>query len=179
VVTTTSPRSHALEPITGYGDFSDQEFYEIDWFLVNRLTIQCLQENGFPVTVVSPGDGISFHSVPVSQNQLAQQYLEACRAGLNLPEFEWPTPEQLEVMYAYYVALRDCLIDEGYAISEPPSLDPWIDSFTTGPWTPYLDVPGGGSGWDSIQMKCPQAPPGGWATWEPGDPIIPITPPGS
>jgi hypothetical protein len=161
-------------PITGYGDFSGQEYFEVDWFLVTRLTADCLQDQGFPVTVIPPGDGISFLSVPSSQNQLAQQYLEACRAGLNLPDFVYPTPEQLEVMYLYYVALRDCLIDEGYTISEPSSLDEFIESYATGPWTPYLDVQGGGAGWDSIQMKCPQSPAVGWASWEPGDPIIPI-----
>ena len=168
----------AIEPITGYGDFSGQEYFYVDWFLVTRLTVQCLQDHGFPVTLVPPGDGISFLSVPHSQNQLAQQHLEACHAGLNLPEFEWPSPEQIEVMYRYYVALRECLIAEGYTVSEPPSLDQYIDSFTTGPWSPYENVPGD-SGWDAIQMKCPQGPPGGWASWEPGDPIIPITPPDS
>jgi hypothetical protein len=50
----------AIEPITGYGDFSGQEYFYVDWFLVTRLTVQCLQDHGFPVTLVPPVMGSAF-----------------------------------------------------------------------------------------------------------------------
>lgn len=160
--------------ISGYGDFSGQEYFEVDWFLVTELTVQCVQDHGFAVSLIPPGDGISFQSVPPDQNQLAGQYLDACTTGLNLPEYEQASAEQLEVVYHYYLTLRDCLIAEDYTVSEPPSLDAFVDSYysDTGPWTPYANVV---SDWEAIQLKCPQSPPGGWASWQPGDPITPVT----
>jgi len=175
--TTTTTSIAAIGPIAGYGDFSDQEYFVIDWFLVTRLEVQCLQDQGFPVMLIPPGDGISFQSVPQSQNELAVQYFEACRAGLGIPDYEPASPEQIEMVYWYYIALRDCLIDEGYTVSEPPSLDTFVESWASGPWSPYENV-SPGAGWDAIQMKCPQSPPGGFGAWQPGDPIVPIAPPG-
>ena len=83
-----------------------------------------------------------YHAV---RTRLAGQYVAACRTRLKLPEFDsrprsgwrWYTPVRSR--------WRDCLIAEGYTVSEPPSLDTFIESHFTsnGPWSADQSVPGG------------------------------------
>lgn len=180
---TATPSSTAEEtvtsipPITGYGDFSGLEYFEVDSYLTVALVVQCMHDHGFPVNLIPPGDGYGFGSIPPEQNQLAQVYDEACWAGLNLPSYQDLDPVQRGEIYEYYLTLRDCLIAEGYDVAEPPSQEYFVENYNTDPWSPYESVGYVGPSWESIQIRCPQQPVGGYGTWQPGDPITPITPP--
>lgn len=167
----------SIPPIRGYGDFSGLEYFEVDSYVVTRLVVECMHDHGFPVTLIPPGDGYGFGSIPPEQNQLAQVYDEACWAGLNIPPYEDPDPAHREEIYEYYLALRDCLIAKGYDVSEPPSKEYFVENYNTDPWSPYESVGYVGPSWESIQIACPQQPVGGYAAWQPGDPVSPITPP--
>jgi hypothetical protein len=166
----------ASAPITGYGDFSGFGPFEIDRYYTTELLVRCIQDQGFAVEVIPPGDGISFAAVPVDQNQAAVDAAEACEAGLGLPELTAAdyTVEIRELMYEYQLALRQCLISAGYDIPEPPSRDYFVDSFFNNPWNAYTSVPGSDltdTGPGSISYRCPQSPPGGLLSWKVGDPI--------
>jgi hypothetical protein len=166
----------APAPITGYGDFSGFGPFEIDRYHTTELLVRCIQDQGFAVEVIPPGDGISFAAVPVDQNQAAVDAAEACEAGLGLPELTAAdyTDEIRELMYKYQLALRQCLISAGYDIPEPPSRDSFVDNFFNDPWNAYTSVPGSDltdTGPDSISYRCPQSPPGGLLSWKAGDPI--------
>jgi hypothetical protein len=151
---------HDLEPITGYGDFSNVEYWYVDWYEVTRLEIQCLHDHGFPVEVIPPGDGISFSNVPSEQMEAADRTFEACQAGLNLPEYAEPTHEQLEQHYYYLLELKECVEAEGYATTDPPSLETFIE--TGGLWSPYdlvaNDLQMGIQEWYALNEACPQNP---------------------
>jgi hypothetical protein len=145
-------------PITGYGDFSDVDYFLIDWVEVNQLVVQCANDQGFPVEVIPPGDGISFQSVPRQQNQAAAAAVEACEAGLNLPP---PEPMSEEMIGAFFLLLLDverCLEEEfGYDIPDAPSLDTFVESWATGPWHPYLYLdPFSPSRLAEVEEVCPQ-----------------------
>jgi hypothetical protein len=160
-----------FEPITGYGDFSGVDRFDVDTYETTRLLVRCVNDQGFAVTL-DPDGGIGYASVPAEQNQLADAVYYACKAGLRL---ESPGPmsvEQLEEAYAYMVALAGCLEDQGYSVSDPPSLDAYIDS--QGYWNPYSDLSVPLSDWVPLNRVCPQNPVGGYGAWNPGDPILPM-----
>lgn len=173
--TTMSSSGGPSGPITGYGDLSGEDYVLIDWFRMSRLVVECVRDHGFPVRLVPPGDGWSFMDVPPGQNALASRYADACVAGLNIPPYQEASLEQRELFYEYYLVLRECLIAEGFGVSEPPSKDYFVENYLTDPWSPYLGL-GLGPGWETIQYTCPQTPAGGWGSWEPGDPVGPLPP---
>lgn len=147
-----------VEPITGYGDFSDFEYFHVDWYEVTRLEIQCLRDQGFEVEAIPPGDGINFSNVPPEQHEAAERTLGACQAGLNLPEYVEPTDEQLKEHYNHLLELKECIEAEGYETTTPPSLEAYIR--TGGLWSPYdlaaNDDTIGMQEWYALNEACPQ-----------------------
>lgn len=158
-----------FEPITGYGDFSGQDRFDVDNYEVVRLLARCITDHGFSVTLTKDGPGLSYASVPPEQNQLAYAVEMACKEGLHLPKPAPLSVDQLEETYAYMVALAGCLVSQGYSVSDPPSVGVYIDS--QGNWNPYDDVNVGPGAWVSLNQACPQNPMGGYGAWDPGDPI--------
>ena len=162
VVSTTVPGpTTTLDPlptaITGYGDFSGFDYLEVDRFYVTYLEVQCMQDHGFPVELIPPGDGIDFTPVPLDQNLLAQRYFDACAAGLNIPPGREATPEELREKYRIWVeAVIPCLEDLGYTAPELPSEDYIAENYYVDPYTPYGNVP-----WDKLPeayAACPTKP---------------------
>jgi hypothetical protein len=159
--TTAGPITTTLDPlptaITGYGDFSGIDYLEVDWFYVNHLEVQCMQDHGFPVELIPPGDGIDFTPVPLDQNLLAQRYFDACRAGLKLPPERDSTPDELREKYRIWVEeVIPCLEDLGYTAPELPSEDYVAENYYVDPYTPYGNVP-----WHSLNEAyalCPMRP---------------------
>lgn len=80
------PTAPDLEPITGYGDFSDEAYADIDWIEVTALEVQCANDNGADLQIIPPGDGISgFNNKGGHLSQVFEAILDACRAGLTIP----------------------------------------------------------------------------------------------
>lgn len=153
------PKVPQMEPIGGYGDFSGVSYVAVDWFEVTALEVQCANDQGVPVHVIPPGDGIGYGDVASGQQTMAAAVIEACRAGLRLPPYEPPTRDQLTRLYYDLVDTRACLEGEGYTIAEPPTLDTFIDSYTTGDaWSPYLSLPDTltAGEWGHVERVCPQ-----------------------
>lgn len=121
--------------------------------------------------VIPPGDGLSFEDVPPEQNKLAVETEAACRAGLGVAELTVAdyTAEIRNLFYDYQVALRDCLISEGFEIPEPPSREYFVEHFFDDPWTAYSWVAPDVFG--VTEVRCPQYPPGGILSWSPGSPV--------
>lgn len=159
-------RQHAIEdaqdvePITGYGDFSDFEYFYVNWYEVTRLEMQCLRDQGFAVEAIPPGDGIDFSNVPPEESEAAERTLWACQAGLNLPDPAEPTDEQLAQHYDYLLGVKECVESEGYETTAPPSLETYIE--TGGLWSPYDLVANddtiGVREWYALNEACPQNP---------------------
>jgi len=130
-----------IEPITGYGDFSAVEYWEVDWFEMTELVVRCANENGVPLKVLPPGDGWSLEDVGIDQQMSAEATIDACVAGLKLPTEEPPTEEQIRRQYDSLIDVKRCLEREGYAIIEPPSFETFLEDWAVGPWHPYLSLP--------------------------------------
>ncbi len=159
-----------FEPVEGFGDFSDTDYFLVDWQQVNAATVTCVRHFGFPLKLHADGLGADWSQIPPEQNQLAQAVYWACYAGLAVPN---PVPfndEQWAEIYAYELALADCLRARGYAVPEAPSLDRFVE--TEGRiWGVYIQITAYGPEWDELVRACPPAPPGGYGAWDPGDPV--------
>lgn len=162
--TTTRPQVPAA--ITGYGDFSGLDYMQLDRFLTTSLIVECMQDHGIPVTLIPPGDGIDYMPVPLDQNQQAQRYEDACRAGLNLPAERLYTPEELRENYNYWVEeLIPCLKDLGYTAPELPSEDYVAENYYVDPYIPHGNVPV--FELPEAYEECPISPP--WRIATPDD----------
>lgn len=159
-----------------YGDFSGLSPLEVDTFEATRLLAACIRDRGFNVEVIPPGDGISFEAVPATQNSAAQAAEQECRDGLNLREGSASdyTDEVRSHIYDYQLALRQCLIEAGYDIPDPPSREIYVENYFRDPWIPYSFLPVDALNAldpESIIYRCPQYPPGGIMNWSAEDPI--------
>ena len=142
VGSTTTTLDPLPAPITGYGDFTGVNYSDVDPFYVTKLTAQCMQDHGFPVELIPPGDGIDFAPVPLDQNLLAQRYFDACLAGLKLPPGRNATPDELREKYRNWVeVVIPCLEGLGYTAPELPSEDYVAENYYVDPYDPYGNVP--------------------------------------
>ncbi len=152
-----------VKPISGYGDFSGEDYFNVDWYEVTRLQVACLNDHGFPVTLIPPGDGISFASIPPEQSQAADATLEACRTGMNLPAPRPPDADELEKIYEWMLVVASCLETEGFTIPEPPTLEVFTDRYLFDGWNPYEFVDPSNemsvSEWNALNVACPQQEP--------------------
>jgi len=148
----------SLEPITGYGDFSQYEYWDVDWFEVVRLVVECANDNGVPVQLIPPGDGYSMSGIPPDQQEAARAVVQACRDGLHVPDPARPTQAQLEEHLGELIELKTCFEMQGYTIDDPPSLEVFIDSWDANPWHPYDSLIDRISyeEWNRLNVECPQ-----------------------
>jgi len=125
-----------------------------------RWTADCYTRAGFPAQVFPPGSGqqIRFEGANAAEfaTSLAKQVCDA----ESLLRFPPPPPPQAREQWAAYYE-RDleraaCLEGEGYEVSQPPSLDAYIDA--RGAWDPYEEVGDrvdSGEEWDRLLTVCP------------------------
>jgi hypothetical protein len=86
----------------------------------------------------------------------------ACEAEIGVPPTAQPLSEsEIKARYDYLVQARECLLDLGYSISDPPSIDEFLDTWATGPWTPYSDLADqtNQQQWENANQRCPQTTP--------------------
>ncbi len=163
-----------FEPITGYGDFSDADLFEVDPTEIVALQARCLQDQGFPVRLDPSGSGFDFTAVPPEQNQLAFAASIACKEGLHLPAPTPPNTDQRREQLAYLTLVGECLREHGFDVADPPSLDEFIE--LDGAWSPYGSLPPlDPAAFEELDRACPQWPVGGYGAWDPGDPLRPRT----
>lgn len=82
-----------------------------------------------------------------------------CEARIGEPPPPVPlTKEEIIHRWAYLLEMRACLMSLGYEISDPPPLQRFIDTWATGPWSPYNDLADqtGQIGWEAANRECPQ-----------------------
>jgi hypothetical protein len=119
----------------------------------------CLREAGWDA-VVDPADGgIRLDSLTVEQRPAFQAAEAACWQEIGLPPAPEPLSEvEIRDRYQYLLQARQCLMNLGYTISEPPSVDAFIANWSTRPWTPYNEVADVATReqWAEANEKCPQ-----------------------
>ena len=106
----------------------------------NALTVKCLADAGWNVELDGEG-GFSAHFTP-EQGDAFDAALRSCEAKLGEhPPVPRLTDAEIRALFDYQAHdLRDCLIGLGYTISEPPTVDEFVDSYYIHPWHPYTDL---------------------------------------
>lgn len=93
--------------------------------------IPCMRERGFVLTPNDPRDGPGWEAdYPPDQTEAFQSALRECEFEIGvLPPPGLATPEEASEEYDRQLALRDCLVANGYPVSEPPSRDVYVADY--------------------------------------------------
>lgn len=100
----------------------------------------CMRGLGWQAEAVGPPDNTWRVVYDIAPEQ-DSEFREATRECDELIGYAGPlefSTEQLETMYERGLEIKECLEGEGYDISEPHSLEVFVDS--NAGWNPYNDV---------------------------------------
>lgn len=101
-----------------------------------ELVAQCMRDAGWDVEVT--WDGSVKGNYPADQRDRWWATMNDCQdqAKAQYPE---PVADEPGMTAAYEAEIenRDCLVKAGYDIPDPPSLQQYMDTFTTSRWTAY------------------------------------------
>lgn len=100
---------------------------------------QCLRDSGYPDVEIQPDGGIGI-GLPKEQTAPFAEASEACSEQLGFNNLE-VTDDDLDAMYAAGVEGAKCLKDEGFSVSDAPSLETYKDSDSEDRWNPWFEVP--------------------------------------
>lgn len=104
-----------------------------------QSAVDCLAEAGFPGATVGEG-GTTQLDVPPEQFDAYDVAANACMkticpsCGEAVPQSEW------EWLYQMLVQARQCLMEHDYEVSEPPSLQVYLDAAPEDSWSPFREV---------------------------------------
>lgn len=112
--------------------------------------VTCVESAGFDVEISDGG----LLAKPGSQESHYRTALAACEeaaiaSGLVRP-LEPPDEAELSAWYDAFMLSYECLVREGYPVSEPPSRDSYIESDGRN-WHPYDRISG-----SDVESLCPQ-----------------------
>jgi hypothetical protein len=97
----------------------------------------CLKDKGWDVTIDWDGGvGASSETIPDAQKQL---YLnDATECGQLVDDLQVNlTDAEKSTIYQAELRERDCLADLGYSVDEAPSLQTYLDTYSTEMWTAF------------------------------------------
>lgn len=117
----------------------------------------CLERAGFSAEVDPDEPSLEVSDPGPGQHGALTQAEEACEQEIGVPQVEPPNEPEIRAFYRALLESKRCLEDLGYEISDPPSEDAFVESYTTGPWHPYSDVPDVSEAeWERLNRECPQ-----------------------
>jgi hypothetical protein len=124
------------------------------------LLAACLREHGWPAEIRADG-GLSVDSLADDQRQAFMAARGECEAEIgSLPPAPPLDEEQIRQRYEFLLGARQCLIDLGYPISDPPTVETFIETYATGPWSPFNDLADQTTSeheWLEANERCPQS----------------------
>ncbi|GGF33697.1 hypothetical protein [Subtercola lobariae] len=127
---------------------------------------RCITARGWQVTLTDDGAiQASSDTIPKEQYQLYLSDTWACNAQVAK---QFPVDDnQKHLLYAAELAERACLQQHGYSVDEPPSLQQFLDTYDSAPWSAMasselatLSQTMSDADWRSINLACPQPVPG-------------------
>lgn len=124
------------------------------------LFAACLRAEGFAAVVNDTGDGYTVDVLPEGQRSAFRAAQGTCEDKIGrLPPPQPLSEEAIRAQYRYLLTARECLLGLGYSIGEPPTEDAFVESWETGPWSPFTDVGNvGAQEWQELNERCPQVP---------------------
>lgn len=116
----------------------------------------CLRQSGWNVNPTF--DGGWTIELPPGRIAAFGAARAVCQAKVGpIPPIVPLNQRQIIHRYAYLLEMRACLMSLGHEISEPPPLQEFIETWPTGPWSPYLDLAVGPT--EETERMCPQVEP--------------------
>lgn len=105
------------------------------------LHAACMEERGWDVTVNADHSTSAYY--PREQEAAFLKDSTECANELGFNNSDPASNEQLEALYREMEGVADCLAQNDYAPSAPPSLQAFIDAYRTSeaPWAPWDAVP--------------------------------------
>lgn len=129
-----------------------------------RKMVDCLNDGGFKAEAFESSPGImGFQQAGQAQQQASawSNGIDSCQTKVGKPpELPRFTDSQLSNLYDFYLRQKDCLVGEGYTISDPPSRDTFVNTYySSDPWGPYADIGRvSPTTMADLESKCPQQP---------------------
>ena len=123
---------------------------------------QCLQDHG--VEAWSDGIFLIVNEGPDDQADAVEKIMAQCSEETESqfprePIRDYSSIEAKTELYENMVTTWRCLSAEGYENESPPTVDAWLESWTTGPWNPYFHLVkqvDAEAEWKRINETCPQ-----------------------
>lgn len=120
------------------------EYQQLGQFEETRLDeleqiVQCVNENGFPDVFVNNAGVVQANDIPDEQLESLYVVQDTCLAEICETCGQGFSEQTLTRLYYLEIEAKACLEDEGITVSDPPSLQVYLDSHSTGamPWTPH------------------------------------------
>jgi hypothetical protein len=112
----------------------------------------CVESAGFDATVEGDGLAVRYGDQRAYYEQVRETCFQAAvDSGLVAPQ--GPLDEEfLAAQYEAFLLTYECMVREGYPVTDPPSKDAYIESEGVS-WHPYERLGGDPS---AIEAKCPQ-----------------------
>lgn len=163
------PSDHTTPGGTATTYESSQEFQAAALEHTHRM-IGCLADLGWSARVDHLGRGYEVMSVTAQNRESFIAAQKECEDRFGPGPAQAPLDsEQLELHYADAIAVKHCLEQQGFSISEPPSLELFIADYESAmsggerwPWNPWSDIDAvalGRSAFEELERQCVQP---GW-----------------
>jgi hypothetical protein len=136
---TTNPDYSYLDDLDGNGLLGGRTLPQV----LGQTMYDCMVDAGW-VNLTLDDDGSFGGDIPPAQSHQYDADAAECQTTV---ELRYPLPKMsdsaIRERYALELKTRDCLITQGYTISDPPSEQVWIEAFTSSSsklWLPYFEV---------------------------------------
>ncbi|WP_162802753.1 hypothetical protein [Ornithinimicrobium avium] len=122
-----------------------------------ELMSTCLTDLGFPTRMREDGS-FEIGEVVADQQASLDEAITTCTEQVGRgSSSRTPSEAELSTLYDLMLEGRECLLDHGYSISQPPTRETFIETYLasyeggTLPWIPWMDI----NDPESVNL-CPQ-----------------------
>ncbi len=117
----------------------------------------CLTTKGWKTVIVESAEGFIGFEIPGLTGDQNDEFMaadRACRGEIGVIDSN-PDPMAIRAHFRHLLWAKDCLENLGYEISEPPSVQVFVESLGAA-WSPHDDLSPGQEGWVAANRACPQ-----------------------
>ncbi|MEA9986008.1 hypothetical protein [Subtercola sp. RTI3] len=127
---------------------------------------RCIVARGWNVKITPEGGIVAgSDTIPKAQYELYLADTWSCNTEVKA---QFPVDDnQKHLLYAAEVAERTCLIRAGYSVPDPPTLQTFLDTYDSAPWSAMassslaaISQSMSDDAWAAINHACPQPVPG-------------------